>query len=70
MKTVREFTYLGVKVSTGGECVASVTVNTRCGWVRFREFGVLVYGWRFPLRMNVAVYKSFVGPAMLYESEA
>ena len=39
-------------------------------WVRFREFGELLYGWRFPLILNVAVCKSFVGPAMLYESEA
>ena len=30
MKTVREFTYLGDRVSAGDGCVAAVTVRTRC----------------------------------------
>ena len=33
VKTVREFTYLGDRVSTGGECVAAVHARTRCGCV-------------------------------------
>ena len=36
----------------------------------FREFGELLYGRRFPLRLKGAVYKSYVRPAMLYGSEA
>ena len=31
VKTVRVFTYLGDRVSTGGGCEAAVTARTRCG---------------------------------------
>ena len=34
---VREFTYLGDSVSTGGGCEAAVTARTRCGWVKFTK---------------------------------
>ena len=34
------------------------------------EYGELLYGRRFPLRLNGAVYKSYLKPAMLYGSEA
>ena len=37
--SVGEFTYLGDRVSAGGGCEA---VRTRCGWVRFKECGVLL----------------------------
>ena len=56
MKTVREFTYLGDRVSEGGGCEAAVTVKTSCGWVKFRECGELPNGERFPLKLNLAVY--------------
>ena len=35
-ETIREFTYLGDRVSTGGGCEAAVTARTRCGWVKLR----------------------------------
>ena len=35
--TVRQFTYLGDRVSAGGGCEAAVTGRTRCGCVRFME---------------------------------
>ena len=31
VETVREFTYLGDRVSAGGECAAGVSAWTRCG---------------------------------------
>ena len=31
VETVREFTYLGDRVSAGGGCEAAVTARTRCG---------------------------------------
>ena len=34
MKTVKEFTYHGDRVSAGGGCEAAVTARRRCGWVR------------------------------------
>ena len=47
-----EFTHHGDWVSAGGECEATVTARTRCGWVKFRECGELLYGRRFPLKLN------------------
>ena len=46
-----------------------MTVRTRCGWVKFRECGELLYGRRFPLKLKGPVYKSNVRPAILYGSE-
>ena len=37
VETVREFTYLGDRVSAGGGCDAALTARTRCGWVMPRE---------------------------------
>ena len=31
VETVREFTYLGDRLSAGGGCEAAVTARTRCG---------------------------------------
>ena len=42
-------------LSAGGGCEAAVNARTRCGWVRFRECGELLYG-RFPLTPKGAVY--------------
>ena len=70
VKTVREFTYLGDRMSSGGKCEAAVTAKTRCGWVKFRECSGLLYGRRLPLKLKGAVYKRYVWPAILYESEA
>ena len=70
MERVREFTYLGERVSAGGGCETSVTARTRCGWVKFGECSELMYGRRFPLRLKMAVCQSYVRPAILYGSEA
>ena len=57
VKIVGEFTCLGDRVSAGFGCEVAVTARTRCGWVKFREFGELLYGRRFPLRLEGAVYE-------------
>ena len=44
VETVREFTYLGNRVSAGGGSEAAVTAGTICGRVMFRECGELLYG--------------------------
>ena len=36
-ETVREFTYLGDRVSAGGYCETAMTVRTRCGWAKYME---------------------------------
>ena len=50
--------------------VAAVTARTRCGWVKFRECGELLYGTGFPLKQKGAVHRNYVRPAILYGSEA
>ena len=57
-------------MSVGGGCEAAVTARTRCGWVTFMECGELLYGRRFPLMLKGAVYRSYIGPAILHRSEA
>ena len=70
VETVREFTYLGDRVSAGVGCEATVTVRTRCGWIKCRECGELLYDRRFPLRLKGDVYKRYMRPAILYGCEA
>ena len=70
VETVRELTYIGDRVSAGGGCEVAVIVRTRCGWIKFRRYGEMLYGRRFPLRLRGAVYESYVRPTMLYGSEA
>ena len=69
VETVNEFTYLGDRVSAGGGCEAAVTARTICGWAKSMECGEFLYG-RFPLNLKRAIYKSYVRPAILHESEA
>ena len=56
-------------VSAGGQCEADVTARTRCGWVKLRKCGELLYGRRFPLKLKGAVYRSYVRPAILHGNE-
>ena len=44
VETVREFTYLGDRVSVVGGSEAAVTDGVLCGWVMCRECGELLYG--------------------------
>ena len=39
VEAVMAFTYLGDRVSAGGECEAAVTARARYGWVKFGESG-------------------------------
>ena len=68
METVSEFTYFGDRVSAGGR-YAAVTARTRCGWVKFRECGELMYGRRLHLRLKGSVYGSYIRPVILHVSE-
>ena len=40
-----------------------VSARTRCGWVRFMEFGESLYGKRLPLKLKGIVYKNYERPA-------
>ena len=68
-ETIRQFTYLGDRVSAGGGCEAAVTAKTRYGWVKLRECSELLYGRRFPPKLKGAVYKCYVRSAILHGSE-
>ena len=70
VETVREFTYLGDKVSAGGGCEAAVTARSKCGWVKFMESGELLHSRRFPLKLKGAVHRSYIKTTILYGSEA
>ena len=39
-------------MSAGGGCEAAVTTRTRCGWVKFTEYGELLHGRRFHLKLR------------------
>ena len=56
-ETVWEFTHLGDRVSAGEGCEVAVTARTRCGWIKLRDCGELLYGRIFPLRLRGAVDK-------------
>ena len=70
MANVGEFIYLGDRVSAGGGCEAAVTARARCGWAKLMECSELLYGKRFPLKLNGFGNMSYAGPAMLHGSEA
>ena len=52
VKTVNRLCYLEGKLNSSGGCEAAVTARVRIGWVKFREYGELLLGNRFPLRMK------------------
>ena len=52
VETVREFTYLGDRVSAGCGFEAAVTVRMSCRSLAFKECRELLYGMRFPLRLK------------------
>ena len=70
VETVSEFTYLGDRVSAGVGCEAAITARTRCGWIKCRECGELLYGRRLNLKLKAVFHKSYVRPAILCGSEA
>ena len=55
-------------MNAGGGCQASVTGRIKCQWIKFMECELLCD--RFLLKLKLAVYKSYVRPAILHGSEA
>ena len=39
-------------MSAGERCEAAVTVRTRCGWVKVREYGKILYEKRADLKQT------------------
>ena len=69
METVRDFSYLGDRINSGGGCEAAVTSRTRLGWAKFKECHDLLCWKKFPLKIKAIVYKGCVRSAMLSGSE-
>ena len=51
VETVMELTYHGDRVKAGGRCDPAMTVGRRCGWVKIRYCGELLYAKRSPLKL-------------------
>ena len=65
--TVNEFCYLGDRINAGGGCEAAVTARARTGWVRFRKYGELLLGKKFPPKMKDKVYRCCIRSAICME---
>ena len=61
---------MGDKLNSSGGCEAEVTARVKIDLVRFREYGELLLGNRFPRKMKDKVYCCCVTSAILYGSEA
>ena len=70
VETVNEFCYLGDRLNSSGGCEATVTVQVRIDWVRFRKCGELLLGNRFALKIKGKVYHCCIRSAMRYGKEA
>ena len=57
-------------MSASGGCEAAVTARTRCRLFKCKECSELLNDRRYPPKLKGAVYKSYVRPAILYQSEA
>ena len=66
VEAVREFTYLGDRVSACVGCEAAMTARTRCGWAKQRECVELLHGRKYHLRLKWAVHRSYAWPVILY----
>ena len=67
---VRQNTYLGHRVSANGRCEAAVTARTSSGLDKFREFGEMLYGRKFPLGLKGTIFMCYVRLVVLYGREA
>jgi len=67
--TVGAFCYLGDRMNASGGCEAAVTARTRIGWLKFREYGEILHGKRYLLKLKGKIYRNCVKYAILYGSE-
>ena len=70
VETVRRYIYLSDRQSEGEGCEAVPSARKRCGWVRLRECSELLHRKNLHVKIKVAVHKSYIRPATLYESKA
>ena len=54
---MKSFCYLGDRLNASGRSEAAVTARTRIGWIKFGEYGELLYGKKFSLKMKGRIYE-------------
>ena len=57
VETVNGICYLGDRLNASGGCKASVTAKVIISWVRFREYGEMLPGHRFHLKIKDKVFR-------------
>jgi len=67
--TVGAFCYLGDRMNASGGCKAAVTARTRIGWLKFREYGEILHGKRYSVKLKGKIYQSCVRSAILHGSK-
>jgi len=67
--TVGAFCYLEDRLNASGGCEATVTARTRIGWMKFREYGEILHGKRYSLKLKRKICRSCVRSAILCRSE-
>ncbi|MCJ8736379.1 hypothetical protein PDJAM_G00257690 [Pangasius djambal] len=69
VKKVQEFKYLGSTVQSNGECGKEVKKRVPAGWNGWRKVSGVLCDRKISARIKGKVYKTVVGPAMLYGLE-
>ncbi|KAK3515182.1 hypothetical protein QTP70_009592 [Hemibagrus guttatus] len=69
VKKVQEFKYLGSKVQSNGECGKEVKKRVQADWNGWRKVSGVLCDSKISVRIKGKVYRTVVGPIMLYGSE-
>lgn len=64
-----KFKYLGLVVSSDGQCTDDVNSRIQTGWLKFRSLTGVLCDRKMPIKVKGNVYKTMVRPALLYGSE-
>ena len=56
-------------MNASGGSEAAIAATTRIGWIKFREYGELLYGKKFSSKIKGRIYQRCVRSAMLYRSK-
>jgi len=51
-------------MNASGGCEAAVTARIRTGWMKFREYGEILHGKNYSLKLKEKIYQSCVRSVM------
>ena len=69
VKRVKPFKYLGSTLAEDGELDAEVNHRVRSGWRNWKNVSGVLCDRRMKVKIKGKVYKTIVGPAMVYGAE-